>query len=78
MQVIMEGPEETAEQARARLVECMRNPFIKDRARLHTLMKAQQAGKQSGAEEWDACYHCGMLLDLSVDSSTACTWFDAK
>ncbi|NKB17769.1 MAG: hypothetical protein HC770_06265 [Pseudanabaena sp. CRU_2_10] len=29
VQVIMEGPEESAEQARARLVKCMREPFIK-------------------------------------------------
>lgn len=74
----MEGPEESAEQARGRLVECMREPFIKDRARLHTLIKGQREGKQFGAEEWDACYHGGMLLELSVDSSSAVTWFDAK
>jgi hypothetical protein len=74
----MEGPEETAEQARERLVECMRKPFIKDRARLHNLLKGQQEGRQYAAEQWDACYHCGMLLELSVDSNTASTWFDAK
>lgn len=78
VQVIMEGPEESAEQARERLVQCMSKPFVKERARLHTLIKGQQAGKQSAAEKWDACYHSGMLLDLSVDSNTAFTWFDAK
>lgn len=74
----MEGPEESAEKARERLVECMRNPFVKDRARLHTLLKGQWEGRQYSVDDWNACYHCGMLLELSVDSSTASTWFDAK
>ena len=29
-------------------------------------------------EAWDACYHCGMRLDLTVDSNVADTWYDAK
>lgn len=74
----MEGPAETGEEAQARLVECMQQPFIRDRAALHRLILKHQAGEAPVAAEWDACYHCGMLLDLTVDSNVASTWYEAK
>lgn len=74
----MEGPEESSAEAQARLVECMKKPFIKDRATLHELMSKVQAGEPPVSEEWDACYHCGMRLELTVDSNVANTWYEAK
>jgi hypothetical protein len=74
----MEGPEESAVEAQARLVKCMQEPFVKDRAALHALIKRRQQGGPLDVAAWDACYHCGMLLELSVDADTAKTWYDAK
>lgn len=76
--MIMEGPEESRDEAQARLVECMSNPFIKDRAQLHHLMRRARAGEPSVAAEWDECYHGGMRLQLTVDSNVASTWYEAK
>jgi hypothetical protein len=97
VQVIMEGPEASSAEAQARLVKCMSQPFVRDRAALHRLKQrhapsghANRAvgdcgggggGAQLSApelEQWDACYHCGMRLDLTVDSNVADTWYDAK
>jgi hypothetical protein len=78
MKVIMEGPEEHAEAARERLVKCMKEPFIKNRTGLLQLVKDKEQGKHVNEQEWDACYHCGMRLELTVDADTANTWYDAK
>lgn len=78
LQVIIEGPEESSAEAQARLVECMQRPFIKDRAKLHQLITQAQAGEPPVAAEWDECYHCGMQLELTVDSKVAPTWYEAK
>lgn len=74
----MEGPEESSDKAQARLVECMSKPFIKDRARLHQLMQQSRPDQPAVAAEWDACYHGGMRLQLTVDSNVASTWYEAK
>ena len=78
----MEGAEEHAAEAQARLVHCMREPFVRDRARLHRLMRERAAWQSplsaAQVEAWDACYHCGMRLALTVDSDVADTWYDAK
>jgi hypothetical protein len=79
LQVIIEGPQESAKQAQDRLVECMQQPFVKDRQQLQDLMQGSLPGL--GSQElarWDACYHCGLRLPLSVDADTADTWYDAK
>lgn len=82
VQVIMEGAQEHAAEAQARLVRCMQEPFVRDRAQLHRLMKERAAWREPLSEEqiaaWDACYHCGMRLALTVDSDVADTWYDAK
>jgi hypothetical protein len=81
-QVIMEGPEDKHETAQKRLVLCMQEPFVRDRANLHRLMmeKKKWEGKITDEQmaEWDKCYHCGMRLPLTVDCKVANTWFDAK
>jgi hypothetical protein len=81
MQVIMEGPEPSHVEAQARLTTCMQEPFVKDRAVLHHFMNAFRPLHRltdEQLESWDSCYHCGMRLNLTVDSKVAKTWYDAK
>jgi hypothetical protein len=79
VQVIMEGPHESAKAAQARLVECMQQPFVKNRMLLQQLMAQPVPGMDTPElAHWDACYHCGLRLPLSVDADTADTWYDAK
>ena len=56
-EVIVEGPEESAEEAQRIVVECMEAPFP----------------TSDGLS-----YHNPLLVDLTVDSKYAKTWFDAK
>ena len=77
----MEGPEESKDDAQQRLVKCMQQPFIKDRHALNSMMTTlggRTALSQEELAQWDACYHCGMRLELTVDSDVATTWYDAK
>jgi hypothetical protein len=78
----MEGPEESHEVAQKRLVLCMQAPFVRDRTSLYRLMVEREkwVGPVTEAQlaEWDACYHCGLRLLLTVDSKIADTWYDAK
>lgn len=81
VQVIMEGPEEVSAEAQARLVTCMQKPFVRDREALQGLMRAGFSKRELSAEDlaqWDSCFHCGMRLDLTVDSNIADNWYDAK
>lgn len=81
----MEGAEETHATAQARLTTCMQAPFVRDRAALHALSAGLRHRDLAAAPlsddelaAWDACYHCGMRLDLTVDANAADTWYDAK
>lgn len=78
-QIIIEGPQEYTAEAQARLVRCMQQPFVRDRDTLRRLKPpASPPASHEAQAEWDACYHCGLRLPLSVDAGTADNWYDAK
>ena len=81
-QVIIEGPEESKEEAQARLVKCMEEPFVRDRKLLYEMSQIRKTNNsfdwEKDGAKWDSIYHNPLLVSLTVDADSAKTWYEAK